>query len=107
MAVDLTFPEQEQASPGTASFWAFSQTSEAKQKRRETVAFNRELLLEDIASLYRRGAVPLTIATMVKRSEGFVLGVLRDADLKVPRYLRNDLEGCALGRHDGNEIPAL
>ena len=107
MAVDLTFPEQKQASPSTASFWAFSQTSEAKQKRRETVAFNRELLLEDILSLYRRGAVPLTIATMVKRSEGFVLKVLGEHREKVPRWLRNDLEGCALGRHDGNEVPSL
>jgi hypothetical protein len=107
MAVDLTFPEQKQATPSTASFWTFSQTSEAKQKRRETNAFNRELLLEDILSLYRRGAVPLTIATMVNRSEGFVLGVLRDAGEHVPRWLRNDLEGYALGRHDGNEVPSL
>jgi hypothetical protein len=107
LAVDLTFPEQEQASATGTSFWAFSQTSEAREKRRETVAFNRELLLQDILSLYRRGAVPLAIATMVNRSEGFVLGVLADAGEKVPRWLRNDLERCALGRYDGNEIPAL
>jgi hypothetical protein len=44
---------------------------------------------------------------MVRRSEGFVLGVLLDAGEKVPRWLRNDLEGCALGRRDGNEVPTL
>jgi hypothetical protein len=44
---------------------------------------------------------------MVNRSEGFVLGVLGEAGEHVPRWLRNDLEGCALGRHDGNEVPSL
>jgi hypothetical protein len=107
MAADTTFPEQEQVSPTAGSFWAFSHTSEAADKRRETLAFNRSLLLEDILSMYRRGAVPLTIATKVHRSEGFVLGVLLEAGEKVSRWLRNDLEGCALGRHDGNEIPSL
>jgi len=33
--------------------------------------------------------------------------VLRDAGEHVPRWLRNDLEGHALGRHDGNEVPEL
>lgn len=107
MAVDLTFPEQKQASATGTSFWTFSHTSEAKQKRRETVSANRELLIEDVLSLYRRGAVPLAIATMVHRSERFVLGVLAEHAEKVPRWLRNDLEGCALGRHDGNEVPPL
>jgi hypothetical protein len=77
------------------------------RERRETVTFNRELLLADILSLYRRGAVPLTIATMVNLSEGFVLDVLAEHGKHVPRWLRNDLEGCALGGHDGNEIPKL
>lgn len=107
MAVNPTFPEQKLASPMEEPFWVKSHRSEAARKRRETLAFNRELLLEDILSLYRRGAVPLAIATMVKRSEGFVLDVLLGAGEKVPRWLRNDLEGCALGRHDGNEVPPL
>jgi hypothetical protein len=94
-------------SPGTASFWALSHTSEAQQKRLETKAFNRELLIEDILSLYRRGAVPLAIASMVHRSERYVLTVLAAHGEQVSRWLRNDLEGCALGRRDGNEVPAL
>ena len=84
-----------------------SKTGEALQRRRETFAFNREILLEDILSMYDRGAVPLTIATKVHRSEGFVLQVLLEAGREVPHWLRNDLEGCALGRHDGNEVPPL
>ena len=107
MAADTTFSEQEQVSPTDGAFWTFSHTSEATDKRRETLAFNRSLLLEDILSMYRRGAVPLTIATKVKRSEGFVLQVLLEAGIMVSRWLRNDLEGCALGRHDGNEVPPL
>ncbi len=107
MAADTTFPEQKQVSPTGGAFWTCSHTSEAVDKRRETLAFNRSLLLEDILSMYRRGAVPLTIATKVHRSEGFVLQVLLGAGLKVSRWLRNDLEGFALGRHDGNEILPL
>lgn len=80
---------------------------ESLRRRLETNAAYRELLHEDILSMYRRGAVPLTIASKVNRSEEYVLQALAKAGVKVPRWLRNDLAGCALGRHDGNEVPPL
>ena len=82
-------------------------TGSSASKAAETKAFNAQLLREDAVSLYRRGATPLTIATMLKRSEPYVLSILLDAGEKIPRWLRNDLESSALGRHDGNEIPSL
>jgi hypothetical protein len=61
--------------------------SPALAKRREALAQNARMLREAIVGDYRRGLVPLAIATRRNVSVRYVSEALRDAGIEPPAYL--------------------
>jgi hypothetical protein len=62
-------------------------SEEALQRRRETLAYARQLVREDVLRLWQRGLVPLAIAAAVSRSVSYVSEILRDEGVEIPSYL--------------------
>ena len=89
------------------TFGAKMASPEARAAAAETRAFTRQILHEDILAARAAGAPPAAIADLpeIRRTEEYVLAVLRENGVKLPLWLRADRLG--FGKHGGRDVPPL